>query len=119
MSKKLQNNNILSVSAIRVKSLRKEAGMTQSELAQMLMVSRTCIANWEGGARTPDCNSVMRMSKFFKVPVDYIYGISDRRYNVRMPRDLDMDLTLLNGDGIAMLCDYYKYLVGNDKYKAK
>lgn len=112
-------NNTMSVSALRVKGLRKEMGMTQNELAKRLMVSRSCVANWESGTRTPDCNSIMRMSKLFKVPVDYIYGISDRRYKVKMVRDLDIDLTKLNGDGIAMLCDYYRYLAGNDKYKAK
>ncbi|MBE1601301.1 helix-turn-helix transcriptional regulator [Streptomyces stelliscabiei] len=39
--------------ALRV-ALRKRAGLTQKELAEILGVDRTAIAHWEAGRRTPD-----------------------------------------------------------------
>ncbi|MEV5792686.1 helix-turn-helix transcriptional regulator [Streptomyces sp. NPDC052192] len=35
-------------------ALRKRAGLTQKELAEILGVDRTAVAHWEAGRRNPD-----------------------------------------------------------------
>lgn len=59
------------------------------------------------------------MAKIFKVPVDYVCAVSDKRYNINVPDNLDFDLTKLNAAGIEMLIDYYNYLASSEKYKEK
>ncbi len=106
------------VLAGRLKRLREDRNMTQTELASKIMVSRACIANWETGIRNPDYTSVLNIARLFAVPVDYLYGRTEHKYNIKIPDYLELDLTKLNSEGIMMLEDYYKYLVTNEKFKA-
>lgn len=116
-----KNNGILLKErfAARLKQLRREKGLTQSELAANLDVSRACIANWENGERLPEVSAITTIAKFFKVSIDYICGKSDERYNIKMVNNIDFDLRKLNGLGIDMLCEYYNYLISNEKYSIK
>lgn len=118
---KTLNRKPISREAVPVilRRLRREAGMTQTQLAQKLNVTRTCISNWESGERLPDCRAVVKMSGIFQVPVDYIYGMSDHKYNVKIPDYFELDMTKLNSEGMRMLHEYYKYLVNSEKYSAK
>ena len=52
--------------------LRKEAGMTQSELAEALHVSRQSISKWEMGTAMPDMVNIIAISKIFLVSIDYL-----------------------------------------------
>ena len=52
--------------------LRKEAGMTQSELAEALHVSRQSISKWEMGTAVPDMVNIIAISKIFLVSIDYL-----------------------------------------------
>lgn len=111
--------NNKTVFAIRLKQLRKESGMTQLDLAQKLKVTRSGIANWENGGRLPGSAMVLKIATIFHVPVDYLYGMSNHRYNVKTTDYFELDLTKLNSAGIDMLHEYYMLLLGSDKYKAK
>lgn len=104
---------------IRLKHLRREKNMTQVELAGRLRVSRTCIANWEKGIRQPDYISVLNIVKLFGVPVDYLYGRTNHKYNIKIPDYLEFDLTKLNSEGIMMFQEYYKYLTSNERFRAE
>lgn len=52
--------------------LRKEAGMTQSELPEALHVSRQSISKWEMGTVMPDMVNIIAISKIFLVSIDYL-----------------------------------------------
>ena len=52
--------------------LRKEAGMTQSELSEALHVSRQSISKWEMGTAMPDMVNIIAISKIFLVSLDYL-----------------------------------------------
>ena len=52
--------------------LRKEAGMTQSELAEALHVSRQSISKWEMDTVMPDMVNIIAISKIFLVSIDYL-----------------------------------------------
>ncbi|NLI90547.1 MAG: helix-turn-helix transcriptional regulator [Epulopiscium sp.] len=61
----------------RLKELRKENNMTQSELANMLGMAKGTVAMWEMGKRNPSFESLEKMSEIFDRRVDYILGKSD------------------------------------------
>ena len=103
---------------MRLRQLRKEKNLNQSDIAEKLRVSRSSVANWENGIRFPDCQSVKQLAVIFGVSVDYLYGQSNHRYNINIPDYFELDLTKLNDAGTDMLCEYYKLLVNSEKYRA-
>ena len=63
----------------RLRSLRKEKGLTQKEIGALLGVSADSIGKYESGDRTPEPNDIIILAKFFGVSADYLLGISDIR----------------------------------------
>ena len=60
-----------------LKMLRQEKGIGQVELAKKLGVSKGIISLWENGLREPNMSSLIQLSKFFNVRIDYLVGLSD------------------------------------------
>lgn len=58
----------------RLRLLRRQRGITQVQFAQELNVANGTIAMWETGKREPDFATIIRLSKFFNVTVDYLLG---------------------------------------------
>lgn len=54
--------------------LRKEKGVTQKDLAEYLQISRQAYANYEAGNRNPDFETLIKISEYFEVSVDYLLG---------------------------------------------
>lgn len=53
-----------------ISSLRKEKGMTQLELANMLNVTDKAVSKWERDISCPDINSLPRLAEILEVSVD-------------------------------------------------
>lgn len=64
--------------ADRIKYLRDRYGMTQSELAKKLGVSRNAVNLWEMSISSPSIANLIEMSKIFDVNVDYLISTSDK-----------------------------------------
>lgn len=58
----------------KIHTLRKNAGLSQEELAEKLDVSRQAISKWERGAGYPETEKIIRMSRLFGVSLDYLLG---------------------------------------------
>jgi len=56
----------------KIQKLRKEAGLSQEELAYQLNVSRQAISKWERDNGYPETEKIVRMSKIFHVTLDYL-----------------------------------------------
>lgn len=54
----------------RIALLRKEHGMSQQELADVLGVSRQAVSKWELDDSVPSVENFVRLSKLFSVSVD-------------------------------------------------
>ena len=63
----------------RIADERKNAGLTQDELASQLGISRQSITLYEKGARVPDIEVLRKFADFFDVTADYLLGITDNR----------------------------------------
>ncbi len=56
--------------AEKLKSIRKQAGMSQEQLAEKLGVSRQAVTKWETDAGTPDIENIMALSALFDISID-------------------------------------------------
>lgn len=70
----------MSILGDRLKSLRKDKKLTQSELAKRLNekyalnIDRAMISKWEIGYQTPTISTLSCIKDFFNVSLDYING---------------------------------------------
>ena len=55
-----------------LKSLRKQMGITQQEIAKTINTSRSCISNYESGNRQPDNETIKLLADYFDVTVEYL-----------------------------------------------
>ena len=56
----------------KIRNARVEAGLTQEELAEMIMVSRAAVAKWEGDRGLPDVANLKVIADALGVTVDYL-----------------------------------------------
>lgn len=54
----------------KIQELRKQKGLTQEELAEILFVSRTAISKWESGRGYPNIDSLKAIAEFFNITID-------------------------------------------------
>ncbi len=60
--------------------LRKERGLSQEKLAEMIGVSRQAVAKWEVGQGYPDINNLITLSNYFKISIDRLIKEEDQDY---------------------------------------
>ena len=60
----------------RIAELRKTFGVTQTELAKRLEVTRSAVNAWEMGFATPQLKHIVEMSKIFNTTVDGLLNTS-------------------------------------------
>ena len=68
----MNDNNL----AEKIAKLRKEKGLTQSQLAEMINVSNKTISRWETGEGYPEITLVMPLAKALGVTTDYLLCIT-------------------------------------------
>ena len=61
----------------RIMELRKAKGWKQDDLAKMVSLSRSAIANYECGLRAPDFSTLEQLCDIFGCTADYLLGRSD------------------------------------------
>lgn len=61
----------------RLKDLREDNDLTQSQLAQIIMQSKSTISKYENGQIEPNIQTIIALAKYFNVTTDYLLGISD------------------------------------------
>lgn len=54
----------------KLQELRKNRGLTQEELAEILYVSRTAVSKWESGRGYPSIDSLKAIAGYFSVSID-------------------------------------------------
>ena len=65
--------------AERLQKLRKKAGYSQEQVAEMLGLSRQAVSKWESGQGKPEIDNVVKLTEIYGVSADYILlGIENR-----------------------------------------
>ena len=61
----------------RIKEIRQEKNLSQTDIAKALGVTRQAISLYEKGDREPKLETWQKLADFFGVSVPYLQGISD------------------------------------------
>lgn len=79
MFNKVQQEEVLAVASIsdRIKMLRTTAGMTQEEFGNIFGIVKSTVSLYESGKSCPNDQMKLRICEYFKVPLDFLVGISD------------------------------------------
>ena len=56
----------------RLRTLRKEAGLSQKQVAETLKMSKPIVSQYESNQRTPSLGKLIRFSRFYNASLDYI-----------------------------------------------
>lgn len=103
----------------KLKKYRNERNMTQKELADKASVSRTALASWEQGYRSPRMEAVFRIADVLKVDVKEL--LDDDHFDMMVVTRDSEDILInsyrqLNNEGKNMLVAFAQSLVYNPLY---
>jgi len=62
---------------IRLRELREEKGLTQTQLAKEIGVNQRTISQYETGINEPDIQTIEKLCLFFNVSAGYFLGFED------------------------------------------
>ncbi|MCB5829387.1 MAG: helix-turn-helix domain-containing protein [Acidaminococcus intestini] len=89
----------------RLSSLLQESGISQTELSEMLGVSRSTVNKWIMKKALPRMGLIEKMSSIFGVPKSYFLEevVDDRRAYYLNPETAEMAEKLRTNEGLRML----------------
>ena len=73
----------------KLKDVRMQAGLTQEQVAEKIMVSRQTVSNWENGKSLPDIVSIMSLSDLYQISIDELLK-GDKRMKEKMEKDANI-----------------------------
>ena len=86
-----------------ISSLRKEKGMTQLQLAEIMGVTDKAVSKWERDLSAPDVNSIPKLAETFGVTVDELMQIKTETKENKSHNKIDEIIdSALKGIGVAM-----------------
>ena len=109
----------------RIKLLRTEKGLTQTELAKVLNVARSTLSQYESNQRTPSDDMKLKLSNIFNVSVYYLLGKTDIKNYLEDPNvtialhsdETSLDYSDLSDEAKKEVQDFIEYV--RHKYKDK
>ena len=88
----------------RIRELCKQLALTQNELAKHLQISDSTLSYWEMGEYEPDNDSLIKLSRFFQVPIDYILGGDFLKWDIDVIKMSypEFDASCISGSDISI-----------------
>lgn len=71
----------------KLKNARVQAGLTQEQVAEKVMVSRQTISNWENGKSLPDIVSIIKLSDLYQISIDDLLK-GDKKMTDKIEKDV-------------------------------
>jgi transcriptional regulator with XRE-family HTH domain len=68
----------------RIKSLRKDQGITQDQLAEKINISRQSVWGYENDGVEPSLNVLVKIADVFNVSLDYLLGRTEEKHNINL-----------------------------------
>lgn len=84
-----------------IRTLRKNKGITQEQLAEILEVSTPAVSKWEGGQTNPDISTLPIIARYFNVTIDFLLDFSNE----------------INSEDIKAICDNVIQKFSNEKFE--
>lgn len=63
----------------RIKELRKEKGLSQEGVGNIIGVKKYAVYSYEKGRACPDMKGLIALAEYFDVSMDYLAGRTDKR----------------------------------------
>ncbi len=63
----------------RIRNLREDSDLTQSQIADYLGTSQTMYARYERGANEMPVRHLIKLAEYYKVSLDYLCGLSNNK----------------------------------------
>lgn len=89
------DNNI----GYRISELRKQAGMSQFQLAKVLDIATSTLGMYETGKREPSLKVMNRIANYFNVTTDYLLGRLDKKDDDAKTADIEDDDVIFTYEG--------------------
>lgn len=70
----------------KLKDARANAGLTQEQVSEKIMVSRQTISNWENGKSLPDIISILNLSDLYQISIDDLLK-GDKKMKEKLKKD--------------------------------
>ena len=64
---------------MRIRDLREDADLTQSDLAQLLHIRQSTYSQYENEHRQLPLEYLIALAKFYRTTTDYILGLTDKK----------------------------------------
>ena len=64
---------------MRIKDLREDSDLTQSEVAKYLNIKQNTYSQYENGQRQLPLECLILLAKLYKTTTDYILGLTDKK----------------------------------------
>ena len=61
----------------RLKDLREDHDLTQTEVANLLKTTRQQVSKWETGSQMMGVDKYIKLARYYNVSLDYLLGITD------------------------------------------
>ncbi|MCM1273659.1 MAG: helix-turn-helix domain-containing protein [Clostridium sp.] len=105
----------------KIQNLRKQKGLSQEALAELVNVTRQTISKWELGQSNPDLDFIVALSNIFNVSTDYLikneimenrepqskkrtYPISEKARRIILTI---LSVSMLIAICVCLICDYF------------
>lgn len=79
---------------LRLKTLRKQVGLTQQQLATQLGITKSVVSFYELQERSPSPDVLVKLAKIFHVSADYLLGL-DTKETIDVTGLDEMDISAL------------------------
>ena len=83
----------------RIRDLRKQKRMSQTELAKSAGVSQTTVTAWENNKAEPSSSAVAQLADIFNVTTDYLLGRPDKQETKKDDVELSDDDVIMTWRG--------------------
>lgn len=100
---------------MRLKELRLEKNLTQSELAKAINTSQRNIGRWENELNEPTSSFVMQLATYLEVSADYLLGLEDD-FGVRTATAPNTGNENYSAEERQLINDYQKLNSRSKKY---
>ena len=77
-----------------IAELRMDKDMNQEDLAAILNISRSALANWEAGNRRVDIETLVVIADYFGVSCDYLLGRTKHKYNFSLENEKNVEVIM-------------------------
>lgn len=64
---------------LRIRDLREDNDLTQSQIAKILGCTQQTYSRYESGEITIDIHSLIKLAKYYKTSVDYLVGLTNKK----------------------------------------